>query len=304
MGLRSIDFAKLPPAEVESRLGGLGRQFHDGARSDPRPLSRAAGAVVFQGWTSVAARGAEPFLFVGGAAWSRLTRRSTGGAAMPAAGADLEARPRQLRRARDRLPAPTRDVKTLVTLVRLELEARPPGAPVVGFAFAAHPDKPRRAQLTLFGPPALSPDRLATTIARLAALLGADRVGSPRTVDGHRPERFASSGYEPPPPPDSARAPRAGRGLLGARPATARRTRGDPRKGTRGAAAASALRQIARGASPEIAGAVRIAAGPWSMEEDGGRRSAARDYWDVELSSGLYRIYRDRASRPGRRQRV
>ena len=171
----------------------------------------------------------------------------------------------------------------------------------MGFAFAAHPDKPRRAQLSLFGPPALSPDRLATTIARLAALLGADRVGSPRTVDGHRPERFASSGYEPPPPPDSARAPRAGRGLLAVRvlrPPVELEV--ITKEGDEGAAAARLLSvKSARGASPEIAGAVRIAAGPWSMEEGWWSGApAARDYWDVELSeSGLYRIYRDRASK-------
>ena len=115
------------------------------------------------------------------------------------------------------LPAPTRDVKTLLTLVRLELEARPPGAPVAGFTFSAHPDSPRRAQLSLFGPAALSPDRLATTIARLAALLGADRVGSPRAIDGHRPERFTDTGYAPPPPPHTRLPPREGRGLLGVR---------------------------------------------------------------------------------------
>src|SRR5262249_48562359 len=110
-----------------------------------------------------------------------------------------------------------REGKRVRRLVRLELEARPPGAAVTGFAFTAHPDKPRRAQLTLFGPPALSPDRLATTIARLASMLGPDRVGSPRAVDGHRPERFAQVSYAPPPPPALGRPPRTGRGLLAVR---------------------------------------------------------------------------------------
>jgi hypothetical protein len=51
-------------------------------------------------------------------------------------------------------------------------------------------------------------------------------------------------------------------------------------------------------AHPPISGAVRVAAGPWSMEEGWWSDApAARDYWDVELSEGgLYRIYRDRAS--------
>ena len=144
----------------------------------------------------------EPFLFLAHAALERLLARLESHAlACTRLEVTLKLDPDGHDARAIALPAPTRDVKTLLTLVRLELEARPPGAPVAGFVFSAHPDAPRRAQLSLFGPAALSPDRLATTIARLAALLGADRVGSPRAVDGHRPERFTSTGYAPPPPP-------------------------------------------------------------------------------------------------------
>jgi len=50
-------------------------------------------------------------------------------------------------------------------------------------------------------------------------------------------------------------------------------------------------------AAPAISGAVRVASGPWSLEEGWWTETPAdRDYWDVELSDGgLYRIYRDRA---------
>jgi protein ImuB len=219
-----------------------------------------------------------------------------------------------------RLAAPTRDAKTLLTLVRLELEARPPGAPVAGFAFTAESDQPRRAQLALFGPAALSPDRLATTIARLAALLGADRVGSPRAVDGHRPERFALAGYAPPPPPDLAQPPKAGRGLLAVRvlrpplplEVESRESRVEsedssfsvdapiqnPKSKIQNAPNLRLLsiRTSSPDATPPISGSVKIAAGPWSLEEGWwSQEPAARDYWDVELSDGgLYRIYRER----------
>ncbi len=45
----------------------------------------------------------------------------------------------------------------------------------------------------------------------------------------------------------------------------------------------------------EIAGAVRAASGPWTLEEGWWSDSrAARAYWDVELEGGgLYRLYRD-----------
>jgi hypothetical protein len=47
---------------------------------------------------------------------------------------------------------------------------------------------------------------------------------------------------------------------------------------------------------PRIEGAVRVASGPWSLEEDWWTEQPIdRDYWDVELSDGgIYRIYRDR----------
>src|SRR5947199_3897988 len=115
-----------------------------------------------------------------------------------------------------RLPAPTRDVTTMLSLLRLDLEKRPPGAPVIGFSFTAHPDRPRRAQLSLFGPTAVSPEKLATTIARLVSMLGEGRVGMPVAVDGHLPERHAIGDFAPPPPPDLKRTPPRCRGVIAA----------------------------------------------------------------------------------------
>ena len=58
------------------------------------------------------------------------------------------------------------------------------------------------------------------------------------------------------------------------------------------------LKSINSNGGLEISGAVRVAAGPWRMEEGWWTSDPAdRDYWDVELSDGaLYRVYRDRAS--------
>jgi protein ImuB len=316
-GIRSIgEFAKLPPGEVESRLGELGRRLHAAARGiDTRPLEpRLPSLSLCEGmdleWPLVSL---EPFLFVGNAALERLTGRlESQGLACRRLELALKLDPDGCDSRAIMLAAPTREAKTLLTLVRLELEARPPGAPVTGFTFAAHPDKPRRAQLSLFGPPALSPDRLATTIARLASLLGANRVGSPRAVDGHRPERFVSSAYEPPPPPEVAQRAPAGRGLLAVRvlrppvelevvvesttPHTNPVSQGGGGERSEGRLRLLSLKSV-NGSAPEISGSVRVAAGPWSMEEGWWSDApAARDYWDVELSEGgLYRIYRDRA---------
>jgi hypothetical protein len=66
-----------------------------------------------------------------------------------------------------------------------------------------------------------------------------------------------------------------------ARPVSLRTLAAEPAKGT-----------------PEIAGAVRVASGPWHLEEAWWTgEGVARDYWDVELSAGpLCRIYRDTKS--------
>jgi len=311
-GIRSIgELAKLPEGEVASRLGELGRELHATARGvDPRPLEpRLPSPSLSEGmeleWPLVSL---EPFLFVGNAALERLVRRLESQAlACRRLEVGLRLDPEGWDARAITLPAPTRDTKTLLTLIRLELEARPPGAPVVGFTFTAQPDRARQAQLSLFGPAALSPDRLATTIARLVALLGADRVGSPRAVDGHRPERFTLADYSPPAPPRERRPPRTGRGLLAIRvlrppvelevitDAFPLSPRGGERVGVRGLRLLSL--KSTDGSSPQITGTVRVAAGPWNLEEGWWSAApASRDYWDVELSGGgLYRIYRDRA---------
>jgi protein ImuB len=223
-GIRTIgELARLPGSRLASRMGSAGRDLHATARGvDPRPLApRQPPAAFHEGldleWPLVAL---EPFLFVGRAALERLTRRlEANGLACARLELTLRLEPdgHQLRSID--LPAPTRDVKTLLTLLRLDLEARPPGAPLAGFSLAAHADRPREAQLSMYGPAALSPDKLAATIARLFALLGPGRIGSPRPVDGHLPERAALVEYAPPPPPSLARDPRriTGRGLLAVR---------------------------------------------------------------------------------------
>jgi protein ImuB len=314
-GVRSIgDFARLPEAEVASRLGRAGCDLHAVARGrDPRPLVPYQPPPTFREglaleWPLV---DLEPFLFVGRAAIERLTRRlEARGLACSRIELTMRLEPDGVDERAITLPAPTREVKTLLTLLRLDLEARPPGAPLAAFSLVAHPDRPREAQLSLFGPAALSPDRLATTLARLFALLGADRVGSPRRVDGHRPERFDLAPFTPPPPPEAAPEPppdtprrRGGRGLLAVRvlrPAVPLEVLVDVGPAT------AAARPLSLAPAPgseaprrlKLRGRVRVASGPWGLEDEWWSESPAeRDYWDVELTAGpLVRIYRERTS--------
>ncbi len=294
------ELAQLPKSEVASRLGSGGRELQAIARGvDPRPLMPRQPPPTFSEgleveWPLVQL---EPFLFVARAALERLTRRMQGhGLGCERLVCTLELEPDGHHRRSITLPAPTRDVKTLLTLLRLDLESHPPGGPIIAFQLTAHPDRPRQAQLSLFGPAALSPDKLATTLARLFALLGDGRVGSPRTVDSHRPERFSLVPFAPPPPPEARRPPRAGRGLLTVRvlrPPLALEVltaRGDRPASIR------TLTGEEEAKRPRVAGEVRVASGPWGLEEEWwSDQPTARDYWDVELAGGgLYRIYRQR----------
>ena len=88
------------------------------------------------------------------------------------------------------LPVPTRDGKLLLKLLRLRLQARPPGAPIQKIHMAAQSSLARVTQGSLFIPSAPDPDKLELTIARIASVVGEGNVGSPQLLDAHRPDAF------------------------------------------------------------------------------------------------------------------
>jgi len=309
-GIRSLgELARLPANEVTSRLGSAGQRLHQQARGlDPRPLVPYQPPPHFEegldlDWPLTAL---EPFLFVARAALDRLCRRLLSrGLACGRLGLSLRLDPDGWAEREFRLPAPTVQSKTLLTLLRLELEDKPPGAPVTAFTLNAQPDRPREAQLSLFGPAALSPDRLATTLARLFALLGPERVGSPRPTNAWRPESMNLTTYEPPPPPElELREPTPqGRGLLAVRtlrpplPIEVLHGAATDRQPAQPAEVRAILAEETA-KRPRVEGRIQVASGPWRLEEEWWQENpVTRDYWDVELSNGgLYRLYRDRQS--------
>jgi protein ImuB len=197
----------------------------------------------------------------------------------------------------------------LLTLVRLDLERKQPGAPVVGFTFKAHPDRPRAAQLTLFGPAVLSPDRMATSLARLFTLLGPEGIGCGKPIDSHVPSRFEILQFEPPDPPIVRPESPRSKGLLAIRnlrppvPLVVRKTAGKLLAVQSRAATASASSESTTTSTsyadrhhPRFGGRIRVASGPWAVEENwwSERQAINRYYWDVELENGgIYRIFRD-----------
>jgi protein ImuB len=93
------------------------------------------------------------------------------------------------------IAAPTREPATLLQLARLDLARRPPAAGVVGATLIALPARVRSTQLDFLRPTGPAPDRLAATIARLAALVGPHNVGTPRAEETWREEAVVVAPY-------------------------------------------------------------------------------------------------------------
>ncbi len=294
-GVRTLgELARLPEAEVAARLGPEGVALHRAARGvDLRPLVPAPPPPVLVearalDWPAVRL---EPFLAAVRRSLELLCRRLEGeGLGCRKLEAELELEPGGAARRTVHLPAPTADAATLLDLLRLALERDPPGAPVAGYTLLAHPATPRRAQMTLFGPEEPSPERTGAAVARIAARVGPDRVGSPAPRPGHLPGPPHAAPFAPPPPPRVAPPPRPARGLLAVRRLHPPRPVEVILEGKR----PRSLR-TPPGVRPHLQGLVRVASGPWQLEEGWweGDAPEAREYWDVELSGGeLVRLFR------------
>jgi protein ImuB len=122
-------------------------------------------------------------------------QREERGAAVVGTRLDLVTRTAYDRRLQ--LPAPMNDPKVLRTLILLDLEAHPPDAGIDRVSIRLEPAPGRRVQFALFRRPLPAPDRVATLMARLGALMGEGRCGSPRLLDTHRPGSFAMDPFAP-----------------------------------------------------------------------------------------------------------
>lgn len=219
----------------------------------------------------------EPLGFVLQGLLSRLVARlevrhlACGGLAL---GLDLDGGGRDARNIG--LAAPTRDLRVLMRLLLSALEARPPGAAVLGATLEAEGRPLHAGQLDLFRPAGPAPAELGRTLAELRSLCGEGRVGSPRPADDHRPHLFEMQAFEPGAPRGKAPLPRppllATRALRPALPAEVR---------VRGTAPCQVRSAVANGTVVHAAGPWRSTGGWWSPE-----RHFAYDYYDVQTSDG------------------
>ncbi|PYV57182.1 MAG: hypothetical protein DMG91_07520 [Acidobacteria bacterium] len=201
-----------------------------------------------------------------------------------------------------RLPVPLVDPKIFLKLLQLDLNAHPPGAPIKKILLKAEPARPRLAQNGLFLPPAPEPEKLELTLARIAGIVGAARVGSVEILDTHRPQGFKMrrfAGLEQLPRGNTSAHSGNGNGNVGGEKnvVTALRMFRPPMRASVTVRDGSPAR-IACHKKKDMDGHVLWVAGPWRFSGDWWEQEPwARDEWDIALQQengiGLYRLVRD-----------
>src|SRR6266545_2237220 len=103
-----------------------------------------------------------------------------------------------------KITEPTNDVDLLFRMLQTHLENFKSEYPIVAVALSAQPIKPAREQFGLFETTLRNPHQLSETLARLTALLGGHRIGTPVLEETHRPDVFrmepfahSSTGFQP-----------------------------------------------------------------------------------------------------------
>jgi protein ImuB len=89
-----------------------------------------------------------------------------------------------------KIPQPTNDVDLLFRMLQTHLENFRSEHPIIAVELSAKPIKPAEEQFGLFETTLRNLHQLSETLARLTALLGSDRVGTPVLEETHRPDAF------------------------------------------------------------------------------------------------------------------
>ena len=185
---------------------------------------------------------------------------------------------------RFRLPEPTADPEILFRTLHTHLESLQTAAAIIALELRLEPARPLVRQHGLFDTGLRDPHGFAETLARVAALVPADHLGTPRCEDTHRPDAFTlhPAAAVVPSPASPPVHPPFGLPLRRFRPplcATLEFTPGD--------------RKPSYLHTEVFQGVIREIRGPWRSSGDWWQtdRAWSRLEWDIALADGgLYRL--------------
>lgn len=199
------------------------------------------------------------------------------------------------------LPVPMRNPRTFLRLFLLDIESHPPPAPIVAVTIDAEPVQPRGLQTGLFIPLAPEPEKLELTLARLAKLVGADKVGSPELLDTDRPDAFQMKQFDL--SRGQKKSTRNRQLAIGHRPCVIgfRKFRPPWRAKVHIMGGRPSQINVREADHCAMRGTIVCASGPWRTSGDWWRKDSwARDEWDVAVvnligaqTEILCRLYRD-----------
>jgi protein ImuB len=183
-----------------------------------------------------------------------------------------------------KVPAPTANTETLFRMLHTHLENLRTDAPILSLRLSALPVRAENQQFGLFESALRDPNHFHETLARLTALLGAERVGTPVAEATHRPDSFRMKtpefGKVPARSPENseganrAQRPAAGLCLRRFRPAVHAEVTVE---GGRPVFLSTLV----------VSGPVKRARGPWCISGTWwDQRRWARQEWDIETTTG------------------
>ena len=183
-----------------------------------------------------------------------------------------------------RLPEPTLDGEILFRALHTHLEALRTATGIVAVQLRLTPTRPLVRQQGLFETGLRDPHGFAETMARVSALVGSDRVGTPQLEDTHRPDavKLVSPHAVIPPPCHPPVHPSLGLPLRRFRPPLPARL-----EFTEGRATYLWTEQLH--------GEISSQDGPWPKSGEWWQadRAWARSEWDIQLAGGgVYRLLR------------
>jgi len=199
-GIRTLgELAALPEVELVKRLGAAAsdwRALAQGvARHTFQPIEPEFALKEFYDFETPVEQ-LDSLLFIGARMIDCLVARAVGRAlSLASLSVDMALEGGRVHHLAVHPAVPSVDRKFLLKLLQLEMGAHPPVAAVVSLTFTAEAGQSTKMQLGLFAPQTPEPSRLDVTLARLKAIVGEDRVGTPALEDTHRPGSFRMEGF-------------------------------------------------------------------------------------------------------------